>query len=560
MPAILVRSTLLALIAVLLLGDIVEAGKRRRAQQALEGGDLRVNADMVRRVDAAILKHARAKGVSPTPTCDDETFLRRATVDLIGRVPTFEEYQAYFRDEPDVRRRLLVDRLLSDGRFVDRWTVFFGDMLRIRGQVPGGGLLTRHIRSALIENQPYDQMIRGMLVGVGSPRDEPGLGFITAESADPLEMAGILAQSLLGVRMKCAQCHDHPYDKWTREEFYQLAAFFGKTQLSYKQDTGAVKVLESPTAPSRVMWPPSRKDGPQKPLDPHFPFDMAKADDPRIQKLQAKKADIEEQRSDELGDLVADIANLDPEGGLAAKITSDRSDLEDEARNYVPAAVRHELADHLTSVRNRLFARNLVNRVWAQLLGKGIVDPVDDFKENNPPSNPELLDILADEFVASGYDFRHIIATIVATDAYQRRPLETNDADQRRIAEDAFAAARLRRMQAEALFDSVVVAGHLTGFKHSPGMNLKEISVRMAVAKTTEITEQEKTDQEEAYKEDIRSTEQRRMIAAAIANQYGAEEEVDNQLDKLLEEEQADKNPPSPPQEDLPPLKAGKES
>jgi hypothetical protein len=171
---------------------------------------------------------------------------------------------------------------------------------------------------------------------------------------------------------------------------------------------------------------------------------------------------------------------------LADAIDRDRQRVGSELARIPPSPDRERLAELVTHPRNRYFAWHLVNRVWAELFGRGFVEPVDDFRDDNRPSHPEVLDLLADEFIASGYDLRSLVELITATAAYQRSPLEGKAPEDRERAEDWFAAARLRRMSAEVLYDSIVVAGHLDEFKHPAGANMKETKVVVATPKKTE--------------------------------------------------------------------------
>ena len=180
------------------------------------------------------------------------------------------------------RRAKLVDRLLADERFADRWTVFFADLLRIRSESPGGDTLVAFVHQAIADRMPYDVMCRQLISANGKAGKVPQVGFILGDNADPLAMAGVTAQVFMGIRVSCAQCHDHPFDVWTREQFYGLAAYYGRTKRVESQLTKAVYTTEMDE--SAVLWPPedAAKGAARKPMKPSFPFQLAVASSPAV--------------------------------------------------------------------------------------------------------------------------------------------------------------------------------------------------------------------------------------------------------------------------------------
>ncbi|HTN76909.1 MAG TPA: DUF1549 domain-containing protein, partial [Pirellulaceae bacterium] len=164
------------------------------------------------------------------PQVDDLVFLRRVTIDLIGRIPTEAELREFLALPAASRREQWIDRLIADDRFADRWTVFFGDMIRLRNDAPGGAALTAYVHQALVDEMPYDQMARKLIATNGRAGKTPEAGFVLGDDADPLAMASVTSQVFMGVRIGCAQCHDHPFDVWTREDFYGMAAYYGRTR------------------------------------------------------------------------------------------------------------------------------------------------------------------------------------------------------------------------------------------------------------------------------------------------------------------------------------------
>ncbi|NDF00788.1 MAG: DUF1549 domain-containing protein, partial [Verrucomicrobia bacterium] len=164
-------------------------------------------------------ENAVAKGPAApvAPVIDDLSFLRRATVDLIGRIPAEEEIKQYQRDSASERREKLIDRLIAHPRFAERWTVFYADMLRIRSQSEGGPQLLAYVNRCLSESKPYDQMVRELIGTNGRPESAPAAGFALGDAANPMALAGATSQIFLGVRIQCAECHDHPFDDWKQK-------------------------------------------------------------------------------------------------------------------------------------------------------------------------------------------------------------------------------------------------------------------------------------------------------------------------------------------------------
>lgn len=425
-------------------------------------------------LDQIILTAAAEKKLSPTDLIDDEAFLRRASVDLIGRIPTAGERHKFLSDSAPNKRTTLIRYLLKTERFVERLTIFFDDILRVRATQDAGASLHGFIAQSIRENLPYDKMVHKMITAKG-PLGEQAVGFLVAENADPLAMPGVIAQEFLGIRMSCAQCHDHPFDTWSQKQYYDIAAFFGKTTYFYREKPLRIRV--GMASESSVMWPPKpEKDNPPKRVTPSWPVQMLDPKDAHasmLTKLRAKHLErpAEQKASEEMDELIA--APVSPSNrGMVSGMETDSATA---AKMAAGDADREGLAELITSPRNRFFAWHLVNRMWAELVGTPIVDPVDDFRSDNAPSNPRLLNRLADEFVASGYNLRFLTEMIMSTQAYQRQTM-AGDAAARKASEKAFVAAPLRRLSAEAIYDSLVTAGHLEEFKHPEGTNMTEVT------------------------------------------------------------------------------------
>ncbi|ADB17462.1 protein of unknown function DUF1549 [Pirellula staleyi DSM 6068] len=456
-------------------------------------------------LDAVVDRENQEAGITTAamPVVGDHIFLRRIYVDLIGRIPTEAEVREFAAMPAQTRREQLIDKLLADPRFADRWTMFYADMLRIRSEASGGAALIAYVHNAISTGMPYDQMAQKLISTNGKAGKTPEAGFILGDDADPLAMASITSQVFLGVRIGCAQCHDHPFDVWTRRDFYDMAAFFGRTRRFESQLTRVVFATE--TEQTSILWPPEgeaeMKD--RKALEPRFPFQMIDFSGKpeyvvRMEKVRAAKEAAKPKPTgptvdDLLEDSSAKVASR-ASGSFGEELATqeakkDIRKIDIQAGLYKASDLRSQLARQITDPRNRFFARSFVNRVWKTMVGRGFVEPVDDFRDDNPAAHPAALDYLAEEFVASDYDLRTLVKLVATSDAYQRghAPQEIEEVTRMEL-EAALLATPVRRMLAESLYDSIVTAGHLFTPKHSPGRNERTITevVRTPKAKPGE--------------------------------------------------------------------------
>lgn len=357
-------------------------------------------------IDEHVFAKLKTLRMNPSAVADDSTFVRRVYLDLLGVPPTPGEARAFVNDDAADKRAKLVDALLKRPEFADFWALKWSDLLRNEEKViDAKGVDAFHdwIRQSLTDNKPLDRFVRELITGLGSTYKEPASNYYRA-LRNPSDRAEATAQLFLGTRMQCAKCHNHPFDRWTQDDYYGFAAFFAK--IDYK-------IVEN-----------KRRDENDKHMF------------------------IGEQ-----------IVNLDgkgevkhPNGGRVVRpafLGADTPKL-DGAQEQLEA-----LAQWLTSPDNRRFARAQVNRIWYHLLGQGLVDPIDDFRATNPPSHPALLDALAEDFAASGFDVRHMIRVICASKTYQLSavPNESNAHD-----DQNFARAVVRRLSAEQLVDAMAAA------------------------------------------------------------------------------------------------------
>jgi hypothetical protein len=336
-------------------------------------------------IDEAIYAKLKKLRLTPSAVCDDSTFVRRAWVDITGTLPAPADVLKFCQDKEQAKRGRLVDQLLARKEFADLWVMKFAELLQIRSRdnmvYPKAALLYfEWLRDQMLTNVPLDRIVQDLLTGSGSNLRNPPANYYQIEP-DTLKMAENTAQVFMGMRVQCAQCHNHPFDRWTMNDYYSFAAFFGQV---------------------------GRKSG----------------DDPR-------ETVIFDRPSGEVKHLVTGLA-MKPKflGGDVPEITG-------EPRRQV-------LARWLTSPQNPYFARNLANIIWAHFLGRGIIEPVDDMRISNPASNPELLDALAAKLIDYKYDFKKLVRDICMSRTYQlsTRPNENNAQDDRNFSKAAIRRIR----------------------------------------------------------------------------------------------------------------------
>jgi hypothetical protein len=496
-----------------------------------------------------LAKENASNGVSltPMPVADAATFLRRAYVDLVGRIPTEVEIRQFAELPQQTRREQLIDQLLQHERFADTWTAFYADMLRLRSNADGGAAAIAFVHKAVQDGTPYDKLAKRFISANGKAGATPEVGFILGDNADPMALAGATSQVFLGVRVACAQCHDHPFDSWTQHDFYGLAAYFGKTRRIETQFTNTVYTTE--VKESTVLWPPEGQEdaSDRKPMAPRFPFILAKSDNSsqaisRLEKLRtayAVAAEGERAKKPEtsVDDLLSDLdGKVDKAARGKKRNTLDvAAEAKRDARNLrigsgiaSESELRAELAELITDPKNRYFSRCFANRVWAHLVGRGIVEPIDDFSDSNPPSHPQTLDYLADEFVASGYDLKTLIRGIMISEPYQRSHASGTNAIEQAALEDAFLATPMRRMLSEVIFDSVITAGHLFEVKHPAGQNLKTVWQQNRVNKTPQKSES--ADDQQMAASGAAMQPKTRMVASS----YNLESAIELDFDAIL--------------------------
>ena len=333
--------------------------------------------------------------IYPSELCSDEVFLRRVYLDVAGAVPDADTTAKFLKDSNANKRELVIDKLLDRKEFTDMWVMKFAELLQIRTDDNNGVsykstlLYFNWIKDRIASNMPMDQIVRELLTAKGGTFVSPATNYYQIER-DNLKITENVAQVFMGMRIQCAQCHDHPFDQWTQDDYYSFASFF--SQVGRKRGADPRESIIYNRNSGEINHPIHKK-----PMPPKF-----------------------------LGGETPEI-----------KKGTDR---------------REVLADWLASPDNPFFARNLANIVWSHFFGQGIIEPVDDVRISNPPSNPELLDKLASQFTEYNYDFKKLVRDVCNSRAYQlsTRTNPSNEDDLRN-----FARAQLRRMRAEVLLDVI---------------------------------------------------------------------------------------------------------
>lgn len=362
-------------------------------------------------IDDSVLAKLEHLNVPPSPLCSDAQFLRRASLDTIGVLPTADEARAFLADRAPDKRVRLIERLLVRPEYVDYWSYKWSDLLLVstaRLRPPAVAAFAKWIRSRVAENEPWDRFVRELVTAKGSTLENGGANFFALHQ-DPEEMAETVSMAFLGMSIQCAHCHDHPLEKWTNDDYYGMASLFARVRgKGWGGDPGGGDG-------NRVI----------------FVADSGELIQPRTGRPQLPRP-------------------LDA-SSVSFESTADR---------------RQVLAKWLTDAKNPYFSRSIVNRVWANFMGLGLVEAVDDMRLTNPPSNPALLAALADDLVHNGYDLKSLMRRILTSAAYQRASATVpgNEGDER-----FYSRFYPRRLKAEVLLDAVSqVTGSPTRFKDRP--------------------------------------------------------------------------------------------
>ena len=373
-------------------------------------------------IDQLVHNKLRKVRLVPSGVCDDSTFLRRLSLDIVGKLPTSEEVTQFVADTDPKKREKQIDQLLTRREFGQMWVMKFAELLQVRTennqfQYKSALAYYEWLADQFSKNRPMNELVQDLLTARGGTFANPAGNFFKVET-DTLKLTENVAQVFMGMRIQCAQCHNHPFDRWKMDDYYSFAAFFAQVGRKTGEDPRETIIFNSGSG--GVRHPVGNRDMPPKFL-----------------------------------------------GGVTPAM--------------LPGDDRREaVGKWLASAENPFFARNLANIVWAHFMGKGIVDPVDDVRISNPASNPELLEELGKQFTTSNYDFRKLVKDICNSRTYQLtiQSNETNAEDTRN-----FSKAYVRRVRAEVLLDCI---NQVTDSKEKfPGLPIGSGAVEIVDGRTS---------------------------------------------------------------------------
>ncbi len=356
-------------------------------------------------IDRLVAAKWKKLNLSPSAPSDDATFLRRAFLDVIGKLPTAAESREFLSNKSADKRTKLIDALLERPEYADYWALRWADLLRVNQEALGAKsayVFDAWLRQSFRENMPYDQFVQRLITAQGGSNNDSATNFYKAFKT-PNDLTIAVSQVFLGLRLECARCHHHPYEKWGQDDFYGMAAFFPR--LSRKKGADGEELL-----------------------------------------FLAVKGDVKHPKTKAV---VAPKVLLGQP--LDVPVTEDR---------------RGQLANWMTSPDNPFIARTMANRVWAHFMGRGLVEPIDDMRATNPATNEPLLDALADKFVAHKFNVKQLIRTVLTSQVYQlsSEPNATNVRDTR-----SYSRFYRKRLPAEVLLDAVCdVTGEASAFDGVP--------------------------------------------------------------------------------------------
>ncbi len=373
-------------------------------------------------IDTLVYRKLKDLRILPSEVCADAEFIRRVTLDLTGLLPTPEEARRFLVDArpQKVKRDDLVDRLVGSQAYIEMNTNKWADLLQVNRKFlgeQGAQAFRAYIRQSVADNQPYDQFARVILTGKGSNVEKPEASYykILRDAGAAMENT---TQLFLGVRFNCNKCHDHPFERWTQDQYYQLSAYFAQ---------------------------------------------VGRKEDPKFAGQKVGGSAVE--GAVPLVEIVEDLSSGEMKHDRTGLVTAPKFPYVVAGTETVKGPRRDQLSNWLTSKDNPYFAKSYVNRQWAYLLGLGIIEPIDDIRAGNPASNPALLDYLADEFVKSGFNVRHMTRLICKSRTYQHS-VRTNSFNQ----DDGlnYSHALARRLSAEVLYDAIHQASG--SLSHLPGL------------------------------------------------------------------------------------------
>lgn len=394
--------------------------------------------DLAKKIDRLLDDGYRKHGVTPNAPLSDPLFIRRAYLEIAGRIPLLEEIGEFVQSKDGRKRDKLIDDLLSSHDYVSHTFNYWADVLRLKDHPINNNQIAQPyhdwIKDSIRTNKPYDRWVNEMLTAEGRIWDNPAAGFIMRDSNMELDAVDNMVQVWLGTQIGCAQCHDHPFDRWTQKEYYEMAAYWYGTRT--RANAGDKKKFAKGNPLNRL-----RKE--LKEMDPE-----ANGNGTFARMVNANLFEVWEQPRPLKLPHDYQYDNGKPNQAVSMKPIFGNAEKPDASKSP-----RHVLADWMTDRSNPRFAKNIVNRMWRKAFGAGLIEPFDDIRDDSEPSNPEVLQLLTEELIASNFDVRQIQRIIFSTQAWQR---ESTAVDVDLSQPYYFPGPVLRRMTAEQIWDSLL--------------------------------------------------------------------------------------------------------
>lgn len=396
------------------------------------------------RIDRMVDAHLAARRTKPNPVLTDEQFVRRAYLDIVGRIPKLEETRAFLDDKARDKRSALIDRLLFTPGHHGHLFNYFASMLRLKmrtGEFVGGSGYVRWVRECIAENKPYDQMVREMITASGGMLENPPAGYLLRDAGMPLDNMAITVQCFLGLDLSCAQCHDHPFSDWTQKEFYHLAAYMGQTRtLPHENVSRMYAKAQGVEYVNRGKYLDAAFEGRQ--LDTELKVQLSLM----LRTAEHRVADDPQQ----VLTLPHDYKYKDGKPGDVVKPRVIYGKAPSLKKFDSP---RKAFAHWLTADGNPRFAITIANRLWARAFGRGVMEPLVNIEDLTAADVPGLLEVLGEEMRRVRYDLRAFEAILYRTRAWQRQASTTDPELGGRY---DFPGPLLRRMSAAQIWDSVL--------------------------------------------------------------------------------------------------------
>jgi tetratricopeptide (TPR) repeat protein len=394
-----------------------------------------------RKIDQFVAANCMKHNVKPNPKTPDSQFLRRIYLDITGTIPTYRETRAFLKSKHPEKRRRLIDQLLGSDGYSSHYFNYWADVLRYTDQLNGnarGEPYRQWIKQSLAENKPWDKMVNEMLTADGLIWKNPATGYLQRDAGMPLDNMNNTVRIFLGTRIGCAQCHDHPFDRWTQKKFYQMAAFtFGTLTSTGGSDTRYFKRGKNPDQRLRDEY-----------------YEIEQEEEERRNKYYGLARLISQNMmivNDKIGRKIRLPHDYAYDDAKPRDIIEPKTLFGKQAESRKGEAPRLTFARWLTSKDNPRFALTIANRLWKQAFGLGQIEPVDDMMDNTVAENPELMKFLESEMKRLNYDMKEYLRIIFNTETYQRQAYihEVNLGKPYH-----FPGPILRRMTAEQAWDS----------------------------------------------------------------------------------------------------------